>query len=203
VTAAQPSATAPVEFIVTQEYLRFAEFCDACREARYIGLCYGVPGVGKTVSARQYAHWDELESILGPPPHRFGTVPRPDSGPWRTVFYTPGVVNTPRTVERELDGLRGTVMGLATRVAYLGDPQAVARQPRPAPELVIVDEADRLKPASLEQVRDFLRSPPRRPGAHRHAWITETAGAIRAAVLAHWLRASLQAVERTGTASRD
>ncbi len=154
-TSAESPATAPVEFIVTQEYLRFAEFCDACREARYIGLCYGVPGVGKTVSARQYAHWDELESILGPPPHRFGTVPRPDSGPWRTVFYTPGVVNTPRTVERELDGLRGTVMGLATRVAYLGDPQAVARQPRPAPELVIVDEADRLKPASLEQVRDF------------------------------------------------
>jgi len=44
------------------------------------------------------------------------------------VFYTPGVVNTPRTVVRELDSLRGTVMGLATRVAYLGDPQAQAHQ---------------------------------------------------------------------------
>jgi hypothetical protein len=27
----------PSDFIVTKEYRRFAEFCDACREARYMG----------------------------------------------------------------------------------------------------------------------------------------------------------------------
>ncbi len=132
------------EFIVTKEYRRFAEFCDACREARYIGLCYGLPGVGKTVSARQYSHWNQLESLLGgPPPYRYNAIPPRDSGPWRTVLYTPGVSNTPRTVDNAVGNLWGTVDGLASRSILYGDPdEPVVRHP---PDLLVVDEADRIE----------------------------------------------------------
>lgn len=45
-------------FIETKEYKRFAEFCDACIKYKYIGICYGAPGVGKTLSSRYYCNWD-------------------------------------------------------------------------------------------------------------------------------------------------
>ena len=142
----------PPEFIAPREYRRFVEFCDACRQARYIGLCYGVPGVGKSASARQYARWDELKAVLGPPPHRHDGIPPPDSGPWQTILYTPGVVNTPRIIERDVGGLWRAVFGLARR-AIGGHPDP-ERGPRP-PDLIVVDEADRLKTAGLEQLRDL------------------------------------------------
>jgi AAA domain len=108
--------------------------------------------VGKTASARQYARWDELEAVLGPPPHRHDGIPPPNSGPWQTILYTPGVVNTPRIIERDVGGLWRAVFGLARR-AIVGHPDP-ERGPRP-PDLIVVDEADRLKTAGLEQLRDL------------------------------------------------
>jgi len=61
--------------------------------------------------------------------------------------------NTPRTVEHAVSNLWGIVDGLGARATWYGDPNAaVVRQP---PDLLLVDEADRLKTASLEQLRDF------------------------------------------------
>jgi DNA transposition AAA+ family ATPase len=79
-------------FLVTSEYRRFAEFCDACRQYRYIGLCYGPPGVGKTLSARCYAAWDRFEAL--PPVWRADDDALAAFDTADTVFYTPQVVNS-------------------------------------------------------------------------------------------------------------
>ena len=93
-------------FLVTKEHRRFVEFCDACRRYRYIGLCYGPPGVGKTLSARVYAHWERLEALLMRPYHYHATLPQaPDILPCRSVFYTAPVSASPQRIEREMQGL--------------------------------------------------------------------------------------------------
>src|SRR3712207_2147193 len=97
---------ADVAFIVTKEHRRFEEFCEACRQQRYIGLCYGPPGVGKTLSARHYAGWDALGPLLAA--FQLGTpsaVP-PDIATYRTLYYTPTVMVTPRRLDDDLGQLR-------------------------------------------------------------------------------------------------
>jgi DNA transposition AAA+ family ATPase len=188
-------------FIVTKEYRRFAEFCDACRRYRYIGLCYGSPGVGKTLSARRYADWDRIESHM--PLRDADTAALMTLMDSRTVFYIPTVVNSPGQVEREIGRLRYDLRSilleererkqrlhldkilqqeraaeaerqqrLLSRVNWLTDPipqkpaseylslsKEYSRENRQIADpttLVIIDEADRLKMASLEQVRSIF-----------------------------------------------
>ena len=91
-------------FVETREYRRFREFCDACRRYRYIGLCHGPPGVGKTLSARRYADWDRVEA----------TEPYADYGDFRCddvpgngcVFSTATVVNSPGQIQGGVFQLR-------------------------------------------------------------------------------------------------
>jgi len=143
------------EFLVTKEHRRFVEFCQACHKYRYIGLCYGRAGVGKTKSARIYAHWDRIETL---DKLRFNGLPfAPDIMECRTVFYTPTVANTPGRIAKEVWSLRMRLSYLIVDMEHMlnGDQDHPLNWDEPdVTELLIVDEADRLKTAGLEQIRD-------------------------------------------------
>jgi DNA transposition AAA+ family ATPase len=179
-------------FVDTLEHRRFAEFCDACASYQYIGLCYGPPGVGKTLSARQYSRWDYLEGL---DPYK---VPEETLGSFKgacTVFYTTGVVNSPGQISSEIGRLRSRLKSLAREPLrresadklkqinirdakyveeifvthdWLSGPapklkpayaavseRYIAKEKRigDPTRLILVDEADRLKIVSLEQMR--------------------------------------------------
>ena len=122
-------------FLETKEYRRFAEFCDACRQQRYIGLCHGFPGVGKTLSAWQYAKWHLIQPYF---PERFYVAYRPTAierviaetiainlvplppeiGKCQSILYTPPVANTPKRVEQEIQALRLALSDLVDTVQY-------------------------------------------------------------------------------------
>ncbi len=146
------SSTSSDDFVVTKEYRRFVEFCDACRRHRYIGLCYGPPGVGKTLSARRYARWDLLSPFI----RRFfrdaEDRPAVDWSQCRTVFYTAPVGNSPTRIERAVTDSCTHLACAAAEVVGNGE---VWNEEREWAELIIVDEADRLKMVGLEQIRDI------------------------------------------------
>lgn len=147
-------------FIATQEHRRFIEFADAVRKHRYIGLCHGPAGVGKTLSARRYARWDGAISLLT----SWGVREPSDLKVYadlarsRAIFYTPTVGGTLRELRQDLPRL-------LDRVDICID-QHVRRPTKEAPviidrhiryvELVIVDEAERLSMTALEYLRDLF-----------------------------------------------
>jgi DNA transposition AAA+ family ATPase len=97
-------SNAPSKFMVTKEYRRFAEFCDACRRYGYIGLCYGSPGVGKTLSTRYYADWDIVTAYLSHPTASEKRLAQVAGS--QTVLYTPEVVNSPSRIAEGIWRLR-------------------------------------------------------------------------------------------------
>src|SRR6202041_2067684 len=93
-------------FVETIEFNRFVEFCDACRHFRYIGLCYGPPGIGKTLSAVRYSRADQIV------PRDRWTSEVSDELPIDTLLYTTSVINTPSRVETDIKMAREKVMSI-------------------------------------------------------------------------------------------
>ena len=147
-------------FIATREHRRFVEFADAVRGQCTIGLCHGPAGVGKTLSARRYAHWDLAEPLLtswGPRDPNDAKVYAALARS-RTLFYTPAVAGSMTALRKDLSPLIGRVNACIEQGLDIQE-----RDHAPAPlrrvELIIIDEAERLTTAALEYLRDqFDRS---------------------------------------------
>jgi DNA transposition AAA+ family ATPase len=143
---------APV-FIPTKAHAQFVEFAQTCAIYRYIGICYGPPGVGKTVSAREFAQWEGLADY--DVKTSLNDITRPRLNACQAVFYTATVANTPKAV---IQGLSMKIYDLGQvrmRLEDIGtDYDRKVHAAKYCP-LVIVDEADRLSFQSFEQLRDL------------------------------------------------
>lgn len=149
-------------FIATKEHRRFKEFANAVRKHRYIGLCYGRAGVGKTLSARRYARWDKAISLLT----NWG--PRKDSdfdvyaalARSRAVFFTPSVGSNFREMRKDLRLLMSRVDICIEHHFETSNPNKVSdagpEYGKKYVQLLIVDEAERLSVQSLEYLRDLF-----------------------------------------------
>ncbi len=133
--------TSSQSFVETLEHKRFVEFCDACRQCRYIGLCYGPPGVGKTLSARRYSRAELLAQS-----DRWSDKPA-DTPLLDTLFYTTSVINTPSRVASDLSLDREKLAGIALR--------PISREAAAALETIRLREEARR--------RDILNTPGRSP----------------------------------------
>jgi hypothetical protein len=105
-SASKGTATSRRAFVETIEHSRFVEFCEACRHFRYIGLCYGPPGIGKTLSALRYSRADQIV------PRDRWTSEVSDDLPVDTLLYTTSVINTPSGVRNDINMARERVMGI-------------------------------------------------------------------------------------------
>lgn len=145
------------KFIETKEYKRFAEFCDACIKYKYIGICYGLPGVGKTLSSRYYSNWDFIEKqIAYKTAAEIGATTDERILEFRTIFYTaPAVRATKMTEDIRGIGTRMNMVRTRYRVLAKGEEEVYYTDPYKDIDLIIIDEIDRLKMQNLEQLRDI------------------------------------------------
>lgn len=141
------------DFLITKEYRRFVEFCNACQSERYIGLCYGPPGVGKTVSARQHAKWHLLENRL-PADRSYLPLPK-EIVECQTLFYTPEISNSAKRILDEISTMRTMLGRFVEEASSTSGDQLSRNGPADYCKLLLIDEADRLKMSSLEQLRDL------------------------------------------------
>ncbi|MDO6366925.1 MULTISPECIES: AAA family ATPase [Staphylococcus] len=139
-------------FVETKEYKKFVEFCEACKKYKYIGICYGAPGVGKTLSARYYSNWDYIEKNIANDSFEKAAEKIDENVlECQTIFYTAPAVKATQMLEK----IR--MLGVQVKFAknsYRNEEDVDINWDKEI-DLIIVDEIDRLKIQNLEQLRDI------------------------------------------------
>ena len=147
------TVTSSQAFVETLQHKRFVEFCDACRQFRYIGLCYGPPGIGKTVSALRYSRAEMIIQF-----DRFTSESR-DQLPINTLLYTTSVINTPSRVESDIRLARERLMGIAMRPLRREAAEALdaIRLRDEAKRREILNRGDALRATALRSIQPISR----------------------------------------------
>lgn len=94
-------------FISTKEHRKFTEFCNACKDYQYIGLCHGIPGIGKTMSAKEYSKWEIVSEYYESNLKKFINQPEllsssPGLLECDTVLITASMTHTATRIEKSI-----------------------------------------------------------------------------------------------------
>ena len=141
-------------FVLTQEFKRFQEFAISCTKFRYIGICHGEPGVGKSLAALKYTNWSENitdENLVEDITSKNKKIVNNCKG----VLVTVPVTNTPKIIHKQIfdrtfkfNIAKVKASGELDKYKWLVDSDKQC-------QLVILDEADRLNMNALEEVRSL------------------------------------------------
>lgn len=101
-----------MSFFHTVVYRDFVSFCERCRQARTIGVVYGVSGVGKTLAARAYTQWDRMQTLITPAGIMLPAL-LPEGLRWRGALYTVERTMRPKQLENDIGMLRWSMRQLA------------------------------------------------------------------------------------------
>lgn len=143
----------PSPFLITSQYKRFAEICNKSESGKFISLFYGRTGLGKSECALHYANWRLVEPMLD---KSATTLLIPKSVvQCGAAIYTPDVGATQKMVQSSIALLRNRFDEIVDRASCWHRFESGEFTPHKYLKLLIIDEADRLKPASLEYIRDL------------------------------------------------
>ncbi len=141
-------------FVLTQEFKRFKEFAISCTDFRYIGICYGDPGVGKSLAATHYTNWDDditNENAVD----EISSARKKIIESCKGIVVTAPVTNTPKIIKTEIVHRTFSYEIALSKANNEPDLHKRIVSSQELCPLVIIDEADRLNINSLEEVRNL------------------------------------------------